>query len=468
MKKQKEKELKLYVDGMHCAACELLIEDIALSQDGVISADASMEKGVIFLQVNKGKDVSLDTMNHELSELDYSVSDQPIIRNTKVFVTDNNGNTTIHTDILWKKIKRLALLFTILLLFFWAERSGLGAYANVDSSSSLGAFFILGVVAGLSSCAALIGGILMSLTRHWQTVPDFTGSFSKRLKPHLGFHIGRLIAYALGGALLGGIGQVINIGGDTIYTVLTLAVSMVMLILGLQMLNVKWALKLKLSLPSSISHRVSKVQGKLPWLAGAATFLLPCGFTLIAQGVALLSGSIISGAMIMLAFALGTLPILVLISAGGMRAGKKRSGMESFNFIAGVLIIIFSIYSINGQFNVLGIPSLSDIFSARQEVVVNTTSSIVDGVQEVQMIASGFSYRLVNGNVFEAGVPTVLRVKNDGIQGCAAFVASRGLIDGFVALGRGITDIDLGVVPPGTYKVTCSMGMVRPITITFK
>lgn len=46
------------------------------------------------------------------------------------------------------------------------------------------------------------------------------------------------------------------------------------------------------------------------------TFFLPCGFTQSMQIVALSSGSFVSGMFIMLAFALGTLPMLALLSFG--------------------------------------------------------------------------------------------------------------------------------------------------------
>ncbi|PIZ93637.1 MAG: hypothetical protein COX82_02320, partial [Candidatus Magasanikbacteria bacterium CG_4_10_14_0_2_um_filter_41_10] len=64
-----------------------------------------------------------------------------------------------------------------------------------------------------------------------------------------------------------------------------------------------------------------------------------------------------------------------------------------------------------------------------------------------------------------AGVPTTLIVDDQGIQGCGIFLASRGLIDSFVELKLGKNTIDLGTPKAGTYKITCSMGMVAPVTL---
>src|SRR5690606_30159690 len=84
--------------------------------------------------------------------------------------------------------------------------------------------------------------------------------------------------------------------------------------------------------------------------------------------------------------------------------------------------------------------------------------------QQVNIIAEGFEYRPTGPTVFAAGVPTKLVVDNKGVLGCAAYMASRGLISSFVQLQNGVNAIDLGAPRKGTYKLTCSMGMVAPIT----
>ena len=79
--------------------------------------------------------------------------------------------------------------------------------------------------------------------------------------------------------------------------------------------------------------------------------------------------------------------------------------------------------------------------------------------------AKGFEYIPTSSMTITAGVPTKLIVDNQGIQGCGAFMAANGLIENFVSLDRGINEINLGNPQKGTYKLTCSMGMVRPVTI---
>jgi sulfite exporter TauE/SafE len=99
----------------------------------------------------------------------------------------------------------------------------------------------------------------------------------------------------------------------------------------------------------------------MPFLMGAFTFFLPCGFTITAQGLALISGNAIQGALIMTLFALGTLPTLLFIGLSSVKFLQKPHLSEKFLKIAGVLVLFFALYNINFQLNVLGVSSLSDL-----------------------------------------------------------------------------------------------------------
>ena len=112
----------------------------------------------------------------------------------------------------------------------------------------------------------------------------------------------------------------------------------------------------------------------------------------------------------------------------------------------------------------LGLFSINDLFaerpSASQQIQVPIGSE-----QVVTMTAKGFRYTLTSPSTIKAGVPTKLVVDDQGIQGCGVFLAARGLMPGFVDLKFGENIIDLGNPKKGTYKITCSMGMVPPVTL---
>jgi sulfite exporter TauE/SafE len=202
----------------------------------------------------------------------------------------------------------------------------------------LPAFFVFGLLAGMSSCAALVGGLILSISKQWNDLYDGNHSTTQKMAPHIMFNIGRLVSYAFLGAVLGLIGSKLQIS-LTFTSVLVFAVSILMISLGLQMLGVQFFQKFQIALPRFFLRYVadeSNFKGKyLPFVMGALTFFLPCGFTITAQGVALLSGSAISGALIMLFFALGTLPVLLLIGYSSVKFSKEPTLSYKFSKVAG-------------------------------------------------------------------------------------------------------------------------------------
>lgn len=468
--KSELKSCTLYVDGMHCASCEVLIEKKLLKQDDIRSVDASLKSNKVELNyVGEGKP-DIDKLNKEFKDLGYKFSNKKFKRNDKPMFRFADSGLEINANKFKYMLKILALTFSLIVAFFVFENMQLGQYVSVDASSSLPAFFVLGVVAGLSSCAALIGGLLLSMTKQWNELYIDADTKMEKAQPHIMFHVGRIASFVILGGVLGFIGQAISLNNATFFAILTILVSIIMFLLAMQMLGVEWAQKFKFNAPKSMTRYVSdesNFKGKyMPFAIGASTFFLPCGFTLIAQTVALASGSFIQGSLIMLFFALGTLPTLLAISYSGLAFNTKPHLTAKFNLVAGLVIVFFVMYNINGQLNVLGFPSLSDFSLNRSAPVEETVELNTDGKQVLQVTAKGFEYIPVSSMTIKAGEPTTLIVDNQGIQGCGSFMAANGLINNFVALDRGINRIDLGKPSKGTYKLTCSMGMVPPVTIT--
>jgi sulfite exporter TauE/SafE/copper chaperone CopZ len=475
--KKKPKETIYYVKGMHCASCEVLIEKALLEKPQVVAADISISNKSAKIYVERGKYVDIAELNNQFKEDGYEFSKEPFLEEEVKLFSYKDGKLVIDKRKLKSALKTLLVLFSFIVVFAFVEKLQLGRFVSVDTSSSLIAFFLLGLVAGLSSCAALIGGVLLSLIKHWNEL--YLGeSQQARKTPHLLFHLGRIISFIVLGGLLGLLGDVISLDNTYVYSGLVLVISFIMLILALQMLGISWAQKWKFRLPKFITRFAANEKafaGKhMPFITGALTFFLPCGFTLIAQGVALTTGSFFGGAMIMLFFALGTLPILVGISYTGLVFTKKPHLTAKFSVIAGLIVLFFALYNINGQLNVLGLPSASDInLKSLVEIMkedVSTKPEIsvdANGNQLVNIIAKEFSYIPTGPTILKAGTPTKLVVDNQGVLGCGAFIAARGLITNYVSLAKGVNTIDLGSPKAGTYKLTCSMGMVPPVTLKF-
>jgi sulfite exporter TauE/SafE len=131
---------------------------------------------------------------------------------------------------------------------------------------------------------------------------------------------------------------------------LSILIGLVMLILGINLLEVfPWAKRLQLHMPSFLSKRAYAAKNIehafAPFIIGAITFFLPCGFTQSMQLYSLGTGSVIKGALTMGAFALGTLPVLALISFTSVSFAKSPKAGVFFK-IAGILVIAFALLNI--------------------------------------------------------------------------------------------------------------------------
>jgi sulfite exporter TauE/SafE len=111
-------------------------------------------------------------------------------------------------------------------------------------------------------------------------------------------------------------------------------------------------------LPASIGKRVQGLKGMnhilTPLLVGIATFFLPCGFTQSMQVYALSTGSFWTGALTMLSFALGTLPVLGLLSFSSLGLHKKAQSGVFFK-AAGLIVIFFGVFNLINSLVAFGV-----------------------------------------------------------------------------------------------------------------
>ncbi|MBI4919848.1 sulfite exporter TauE/SafE family protein [Candidatus Azambacteria bacterium] len=455
------KEHIYYVKGMHCASCEILIEKKLLELENIKSVEAKTAKGEALIEY-AGERPAIERLNEIFKRDGYVFSDRPKeaangFRPKEFFIT-------------------LGIGLLIVAGFIGLSNSGLSGLINVSSKSSLPAFFALGLMAGISSCAALVGGIILSMSKQWGELYSDADSVRKKIQPHLIFNAGRILSYGIFGAALGAIGGKLNLSLK-FSSVLVIAVSVMMIFLALQMFGFKAFRKFQFTMPKFITRFIadeSNFKGRyMPFLMGAFTFFLPCGFTITAQGLALISGNAIQGGLIMILFALGTLPMLLFIGLSSVKFLQKPHLSNRFLKVAGILVLFFALYSINSQLNVLGIASFSDlgINSGRLPSAAknNSTQSeeklppIVNGKQILKMDASSSGY---SPNYFKVkvGVPVRWEIADKGTSGCTNAVISRGLFDGEIKLTPGQTSIkEFTPEKPGKYKFSCWMGMISGI-----
>ncbi|MDD3647541.1 MAG: sulfite exporter TauE/SafE family protein [Candidatus Dojkabacteria bacterium] len=457
---------KFYVEGMHCSSCELLIEKKLAEIKGVKNARASTKKSEVQIELDN-KNLDAGRLNSLFKEVGYKFSSMKLSVPKSVPLIKIQGNGTI--DFNKKKLSDLLFIGGIVTFlisgFLLLNRSGISSLISVNSSSSLPAFFAFGLVAGASSCAALVGGIILSMSKQWMEIYSSSKSSFERLQPNTLFHIGRLISYVLLGALLGAVGEFLKVS-ITLSSIITIGVSVLMIMFALQMLGVKKLQGFQLRLPEGLSRKLvdeRNFKGKyMPFFMGALTFFLPCGFTITAQGLALASGNVVQGGLIMFSFALGTLPFLFIIGLSSMKMiGKPAHASERFLKVAGILILIFAVFNINSQLNVLGMKSLNNIKLGKQIQAEDQQDlpPVVDGKQIIEMDAKSYEYTPTHFRV-RVGIPVKWIIYDKGVSGCSNAIVASGLFEGELRIDSKKVEKEFTPQKEGTYKFSCWMGMI--------
>ncbi len=319
------KDYKFHIKGMHCKNCVLFIEDTIKHDDRVKKVKVSLSKS----QVNFTGDFG------DMSEKQVADYFSNKTKERNYYITEEKELETI-------KIKDYILsavfAFSFIFLFILLQKAGLINLISTDNIG-FGTAFVVGIVASLSTCMATAGGLLLSLSANYS-------KGKTTALPHISFHISRLISFFIFGGLIGLIGSVLKLG-TTFLFILTVFVAFVMLVLGLNLLEIPFARKIQFALPNifkgNLAENGSSIFAQI--LIGLLTFILPCGFTQAMQVYTLSSGGFLKGALTMFTFALGTLPVLALISFGSYSI-KNNKYKTIFFKTAGFIVILFALFNL--------------------------------------------------------------------------------------------------------------------------
>ena len=321
---------------MHCNACTLIIESELNNYPGVIHAKPNLGDNSIEII----GDFGLKT-------------EQEIVEMLTVPISDNGYVISLEKTVKEKKWSEFNIAVPIALgfavLFLILQKVGL---VNLVGAGKVtyGTAFVIGIIASLSTCMAVVGGLVLSMSATFAKEGD-------KIRPQLMFHGGRIISFFILGGVIGAIGSAFTLNTSATFT-LSLIIGIVMLILGINLLDVfPWAKKLQPSMPKFLSKHalgVSRLNHTLtPLIVGVATFFLPCGFTQSMQLYALTTGSFLKGGLTMLSFALGTLPILALISFSSFSI-QHNSKAGIFFKTAGLVVIMFALFNLINSLVIIG------------------------------------------------------------------------------------------------------------------
>ena len=355
------------------------------------------------------------------------------------------------------------LVMTLAVGFLFHRFNVASLEPTISSAIGLGTVFIVGITAAFSTCLAVVGGLLLSVSATWNDTKRSL-SHAERFEPLFLFNVGRLTGYFFLGGVVGIIGKTLALSTKA-SGVLTILIALVMILLGLRILRLIPKEYCSLPFPRSWNTSMKKLARSrnplAPLLLGILTFFIPCGFTQSMQLLALGSGSFLAGASIMFIFALGTLPALLGISMlSAFTEGKKA---RLFTRFSAVLVLLLGILNVQSGFALMGIDvteSLRAALAPRTPEISHNVSINQNGQQIISLNVSDAGFSPAMMTIAPGKETWIYANAPHGISGCAASI---------VAPAYGISTVVkqgenwLGPIknPESDFLITCSTGVLR-------
>lgn len=433
--------MNVTIKGTHCGSCEVLIERKWRQIPGVEKVRVNHATGEA--ELTYSCEPALEQLNEPIKAHGYTVE------TTK----EKNEKDSDSFEITRNHVEWGAVLIIVLGAYFLLKRFQLLPDIGVPDTVSYGAAFVLGLVAAVSTCIAVTGSFLMAVASQYnETHPNLTKA--QKFKPHIYFNLGRIVSYTVFGALIGAVGSLFALSPRT-NGILMIAVSVVMIMLGLQMLKVPLFARIP-SFTGFITHRLYDAQANKkhgPFLFGAATFFFPCGFTQALQLYVLAQGSMFLGAGIMLAFVLGTVP--ALLSVGALTSVAKGNVQHYVKKAAAVIVLFAGVVSLTSGWALTG----ATITGAAVGAPAFDVPTIPTGEKQVvDMRVQGIDY-IPDVLTVKKGVPVEWRIDGSGSSGCTSVIVVPSL-----GINKRLSRTEPNVITftpqtAGTIRFTCAMGM---------
>lgn len=436
-------KITLSICGMHCRSCEILVEKNLKKIDRVEQVKVNYKIGQAEIHYRGDGALSKIDLDKAIKAAGYEIGEPGQLP----WLSKRRED--------YRDLVKAAIW--LIILYYLAKWLGLLSISVNTNNGGAWVALVVGLVAGVSTCMALVGGLVLSISaRHAELHPEATAK--QKFRPHWYFNLGRVTGYTALGGLIGFIGSALS-PSPVFLGLLTLAVGVVMLFMGLKLVEIFPALKNKsLTLPSSLGrwlgiHKENREYShRAAATAGALTFFLPCGFTQAMQIYAISTGSFWQGALVMGMFALGT--SAGLLSLGGLTSAFSGNKKRIFFMMTGLVVILLGWYNIgNGRALLAGgagaknfVPNQFTVGNFADEQVVNMTQGF-----------AGYSPNLLT---VKRGVPVKWVITSQTQFSCASqlIVPSLGISKN---LRKGENVIRFTPTSIGEIPFSCSMGMYR-------
>ena len=198
----------------------------------------------------------------------------------------------------------------------------------------------LGFLGSFGHCVGMCGPLTVAFSLSSQ---NQNTNWWKQSKFHILLNLGRILSYSLVGAAIGALGSILLESGQLagvgseLRQWIAIITGLMLILFGLRQINPNFLPRIPFLHPllqGGLHNRLDRGMSKLslqttwytPALLGITWGLMPCGFLYAAQIKAAQTGNIWMGAATMLAFGLGTFPMMLGVGVSASLISKdKRS-----------------------------------------------------------------------------------------------------------------------------------------------
>lgn len=446
----------IYIEDMSCVNCENVIEQGLSNEEGIIKVKASYSEGNVTVTYDSSI-LSLNQIEQLIENLHYHVKKYYVTKEKSPVTEEKEPNKPDYSNIIGVGIIILASFYLMhhfgffnIFYLFPVAKEGMG----------YGMLFVIGLLTSVH-CVAMCGGICLSQTVSNQTQNNSNNKNNRfaSLRSSLLYNLGRVISYTVIGGIVGAIGSAVSFSGAMKGFVQIFA-GVFMVIMGLNMLNIfPWLRKFNPRMPKIFAKKIyAKRNSNLPFYVGLLNGLMPCGPLQAMQLYALSTGSPIKGAISMLLFSAGTVPLMFAFGAISSLLSKKFT--SKMMKVSATLVVILGVFMFNNGMTLSGVllPSLSGSTNSSVQGTENV-AVIEDGIQKVETTLSSGQYEPI---VVQKGIPVQWTIKAPAgsVNGCNGSI----IIQKFNLqkdLGEGDNVVEFTPTESGTLSYSCWMGMIR-------
>lgn len=322
---------------------------------------------------------------------------------------------------------------------------------ELGMNASYGLLFVLGLLTSFH-CAGMCGGIVIS-----QTIEKKEANKNSWFMPSVSYNVGRVIAYTFMGGVVGGLGQIISFSGIW-KGIVPIFGGLFMIIMGINLLGIFPSLRrLNIRMPYFAARKIKGNNKYTPLYIGLLTGLMPCGPLQIVQLYALGTRSVFYGALSMLVFSLGTVPMLFSLGAFSTLINKKYT--KQILKFSSVFVIILGFIMVSRGFALSGMKSIPTM-NSKTIISQNEEVAHIEGTN--QLISTSIKSDSYPPIIVQKGIPVrwTLNVKAENLNNCNKSIIIQAFkIEKDLIVGENI--VEFTPEKEGELLYTCWMGMIK-------